>query len=56
MKNYDGSGVLGRDAFHDEIVFKIIFKIIYFVINLNIESRLGVITFVVCPFLIELFT
>jgi len=52
MKNYDGSGVLGRDAFHDEIVF----KIIYFVINLNIESRLGVITFVVCPFLIELFT
>jgi hypothetical protein len=52
MKNCDGSGVLGRDAFHDEIVF----KIIYFVINLNIESRLGVITFVVCPFLIELFT
>ena len=49
MKNYDGSGVLGRDAFHDEIVFKIIF----FVINLNIESRLGVITFVVRPFKIE---
>ena len=49
MKNYDGSGVLGRDAIHDEIVV----KIIYFIIILNIEPRLGVISFVVRPFVIE---